>query len=584
MQSASWPVRPSASVNDSPYSRILKQIDDEARGVSKAEAQSEEVDEQEEESASTSTSEEGSEAETDAPCPEHDVQCVERPRHHQVQTRPKGLRGGAQEKDIQASSKTASIRSKTSTMKRRPAPQPGILESIFLPRTQRASTVRRQSTTDIKSKAAPTPIHMPDVKARAKIPSSVEPTKAASISSKRSTGSISTPQKQRKSPSRSISLFASPPPTTPPTKVECVTCLDDVPARRTARLECKHCMCHSCLKRLFTLSTSDPQLMPPRCCTEKEIPLAHVDKLFDVKFKVLWNRKFAEYATKNRLYCPKKGCGIWIKPKYIGKEKSTGREIGICKECKTEVCKKCNMKWHGRRECDNDEGTKRVLELGKEQGWKRCYNCREMVQLAEGCNHMRCRCKAEFCMVCAKKWKTCDCPWFNLPTELNVDNFRMPFGFPGGMPPAPPMGRRGGNGWQLPPVRAFDNLPPPPPPPGAMGLPPPPRAFRDRRGDPFNPLDLPRFLEPDLGATMRPQVRRTRPMPASDHLDRDEQEAADADLARQLQEQELGANLDEEDDFASSERRQRIRRARRRVYAVIEKNNIHRLEEEHDPW
>lgn len=156
----------------------------------------------------------------------------------------------------------------------------------------------------------------------------------------------------------------------------------------------------------------------------------------------------------------------------------------------------------------------------------------------------------------------------------------MPFGFPGDMPPPPPMGRRGGNGWNFP-IRGLDNLPPPLP--GAMGLPPPP-PFRDRRDDPFDPLELPTFFEPDFGATMRPRARRTRAVPTSDHADRHEQEEADAVLARQLQEQELGTNLDEEDDFASSERRQRARRARRRVYAVTEDNDIHRLDEEHDPW
>src|SRR5436190_9935404 len=36
-----------------------------------------------------------------------------------------------------------------------------------------------------------------------------------------------------------------------------------------------------------------------------------------------------------------------------------------------------------------------------------------MVELKEGCNHMTCRCTAEFCMICGSKWKTCDCPWFN---------------------------------------------------------------------------------------------------------------------------------------------------------------------------
>ncbi|QDS75519.1 hypothetical protein FKW77_005181 [Venturia effusa] len=596
MQPASWSVSPHTSVNDSPYSRILKHVDQEARGAIAVEAQrkveeeeaEEEEEEEEDSSASTSSGdEEEAEAERDAPVLEHDAQCLDIPHHHhlvQAQERQKVLRSSAHEKDTRASD-TASIRSKASSTKRRLAPQPGILEALFLPRTTRTSTVRRRSTTDIKGRAASS--HIPKAQALTNRHSVADSMKAPSVSSKRSTGSISTPQNQRNSPLRSISLFGSPPPSSPPVKVECITCLDDVPAKRAAKLECKHRMCHTCLKRLFTLSTTDPQLMPPRCCTEKEIPLAHVDKLFDVKFKVLWNRKFAEYATKNRLYCPKKGCGIWIKPKYISKDKKTGREIGICKECKTEVCKKCHMKWHGRRECDNDEGTKRVLELGKEHGWKRCYNCREMVQLAEGCNHMRCRCKAEFCMVCAKKWKTCDCPWFNLPPELNMDNFQMHFGLPGDMlqPHAPllPLGRRGGSGWHFP-ARGLDDPPPPLPPPVAMGLPPPPRPFRNRREDPFAPPELPTFFETDFGATMRPRVRQARASPASDRVDLDEQEAADADLARQLQEQELGTNLDGDDDLADNERRQRARRARRRVYAVIENNEINSLDGEHDPW
>ncbi|KAI9699497.1 MAG: hypothetical protein M1820_007128 [Bogoriella megaspora] len=52
-------------------------------------------------------------------------------------------------------------------------------------------------------------------------------------------------------------------------------------------------------------------------------------------------------------------------------------------------------------------------QVAKEAGWQRCYNCRAMVELREGCNHMTCRCTAEFCMICGAPWKTCDCPWFN---------------------------------------------------------------------------------------------------------------------------------------------------------------------------
>ncbi|EXJ59928.1 hypothetical protein A1O7_04076 [Cladophialophora yegresii CBS 114405] len=213
---------------------------------------------------------------------------------------------------------------------------------------------------------------------------------------------------------RTSTLFGGilPPKPAPQKKVSCLTCgADDIPIARAALLPCKHRMCNSCLKRIFTMSVTDPAHMPPRCCTDQHIDLKHVEKLFDDKFKVLWNRKFQEYKTKNRIYCPGRKCGAWIKPHYIALE--NGRKVGRCKQCKLKVCAICSQKMHTTRECPKDPETKAFIETAKEQGWQRCYSCHAMVELKEGCNHMTCRCTAEFCMVCGMKWKSCDCPWFN---------------------------------------------------------------------------------------------------------------------------------------------------------------------------
>ena len=195
-------------------------------------------------------------------------------------------------------------------------------------------------------------------------------------------------------------------------RITCLTCMaDDVPVSKSAKLPCTHRMCHDCLRRIFKLSLTDPAHMPPRCCTTDHIPLKHVDKLFDMKFKVKWNHKFQEYTTRNRIYCPSRGCGEWIKPAQIIMEH--GRKVGTCKRCRTRVCCTCNNKMHKSKECPKDEATKQFIETAKKEGWQRCYNCSAMVELKEGCNHMTCRCTAEFCMICGLKWKTCDCPWFN---------------------------------------------------------------------------------------------------------------------------------------------------------------------------
>jgi hypothetical protein len=175
-------------------------------------------------------------------------------------------------------------------------------------------------------------------------------------------------------------------------------------------------MCHACLRRIFQLSVTDPQHMPPKCCTADVIPLPKVENLFDNKFKANWNRKYLEYTTKNRIYCPARGCGTFIKPDHIHTDKNGGanhgRKFGKCKKCGTKVCCLCNNKWHTSRECPKDAATQEFVKIAKEAGWQRCFNCKATVELKEGCNHMTCRCTAEFCMVCGSKWKTCDCPWF----------------------------------------------------------------------------------------------------------------------------------------------------------------------------
>src|ERR1700712_1316489 len=100
--------------------------------------------------------------------------------------------------------------------------------------------------------------------------------------------------------------------------VECLTCLsDDVPRSKSAKLKCGHRMCHSCLRRIFTLSLTDPQHMPPKCCTADHIPLQFVQNLLSNDTKFLWNKKYSEFTTANRIYCYVPTCGEWIRPEDI---------------------------------------------------------------------------------------------------------------------------------------------------------------------------------------------------------------------------------------------------------------------------
>ncbi|RYP26419.1 hypothetical protein DL767_008043 [Monosporascus sp. MG133] len=181
--------------------------------------------------------------------------------------------------------------------------------------------------------------------------------------------------------------------------VECVACRDEVSSNKAPKLKCGHRMCNLCLRRKFRLSIQDPSQMPPKCCTADPIDLTHVQDLFPDKFKNTWNQKFTEFSTRDPIYCPRRKCGEWIKPERIHER-------------------------NGRK----DEETRQILHQAKEEGWQRCFKCRTLVELKEGCNHMMCRCGAEFCMMCGAKWKSCECPLFNNDTaeQDRLESMQVP--------------------------------------------------------------------------------------------------------------------------------------------------------------
>lgn len=105
------------------------------------------------------------------------------------------------------------------------------------------------------------------------------------------------------------------------------------------------------------------------------------------------------------MYCSQPSCSTWIAPKYIMAETNTAR----CPTCKHEACVSCRGPSHGMAECPQDPILQMTNDLASLEGWKRCYQCRAFVEHNAGCRHITCLCKAQFCYICTKKWKTCAC-------------------------------------------------------------------------------------------------------------------------------------------------------------------------------
>jgi hypothetical protein len=185
---------------------------------------------------------------------------------------------------------------------------------------------------------------------------------------------------------------------------ECVSCLDDFDTKDVVKAPC-HSYCQDCFSRLITAACEHEQQWPPKCCLNN-IPertiLSNTDSTLQQRYRGRaeeWN-----IAVSDRLYCNEPDCSLWVKPSQVNAAMRTAR----C-ENGHEMCVMCRGPQHGTEDCPQDRDLIRTEELAEEEGWKRCYGCQAYVEHREACQHMTCRCGAQFCYVCGERWRTCAC-------------------------------------------------------------------------------------------------------------------------------------------------------------------------------
>ena len=156
---------------------------------------------------------------------------------------------------------------------------------------------------------------------------------------------------------------------------------------------------------LIRHAITDESLFPPRCC-KHAIPTHLFSALIPSDVREAFEKKSAEFSTptKDRRYCPQPACSS-----FLGAVQTLGRSA-TCPSCTAAACTHCRKAAHpGRWFCEPDDDTAVVSALMKANSWQRCPDCHAVVELTLGCNHITCRCKAQFCYECAMPWKTCRC-------------------------------------------------------------------------------------------------------------------------------------------------------------------------------
>ncbi|KAK1215572.1 hypothetical protein PQX77_021816 [Marasmius sp. AFHP31] len=212
---------------------------------------------------------------------------------------------------------------------------------------------------------------------------------------------------------------------------ECVACGDTVAVQGSFQAPCAHHYCEDCLEQLLANSTTAESLFPPWCCTPEQridvytlittdghaLPKLSTGVSISEDLSQRIHAKATEYAVppKDRVFCANPRCSVFLGSKTtLGEATSsstTTSPIAKCQTCSTAVCLECKQVAHSTgQKCRGnpvdgfDDASIAVRELAKEKEWQTCPVCYEMIEKISGCQHIVCRCSAQFCYLCGVPW------------------------------------------------------------------------------------------------------------------------------------------------------------------------------------
>ncbi|KAI0173402.1 hypothetical protein GGR52DRAFT_385301 [Hypoxylon sp. FL1284] len=188
------------------------------------------------------------------------------------------------------------------------------------------------------------------------------------------------------------------------TEVECVSCLDDFSPKIMVKTPC-HSYCKPCFQRLVSTACENEQQWPPKCCLNN-IPRKTIVPNVDDGLKNTYRDRTDEWdlPVNKRIYCSYPDCGVWVRSRHVNR----ATKVAKCPEGH-QTCTICRGPRHKSGNCPQDRDMIRTDELAEQEGWKRCYGCHAYVEHKDACQHMTCRCGAQFCYVCGAPWRTCNC-------------------------------------------------------------------------------------------------------------------------------------------------------------------------------
>lgn len=175
---------------------------------------------------------------------------------------------------------------------------------------------------------------------------------------------------------------------------------------------CSHLFCKECISHHIGTKLQE-NISSIKCPDPDCRSVIVMDECVDVVPPVVlerWSSALCEslVLSSQRFYCPFKDCSM-----LLIDDGDEDVSQAVCPSCQRLFCARCKVSWHVGYECvdyqslDVNERNREdllLLDLAKTQKWKRCPKCRFYVERREGCLHITCRCKYQFCYGCGDSW------------------------------------------------------------------------------------------------------------------------------------------------------------------------------------
>ncbi|CAK9134218.1 unnamed protein product [Ilex paraguariensis] len=176
--------------------------------------------------------------------------------------------------------------------------------------------------------------------------------------------------------------------------------------------KCSHSFCTDCIRKHVVCKIQDNIVTVP--CPgldcKSVLELDSCRSMIPNEVLARWDELLCEslILVAQKFYCPFKDCSALLVNDTDGMIRESE-----CPICRRLFCAQCSVPWHSGIGCEefqrlNEDERGRedlmVRELARDRNWMRCPCCKFYVEKNEGCLHMTCRCKFQFCYACGSKW------------------------------------------------------------------------------------------------------------------------------------------------------------------------------------